>query len=122
MAKRFLIRLGTNAVALWVAAAVIPGMAIDGDVLDYLLLALIFGLVNALIGPVMRLLTLPLTLMTLGLFTLVVNGVLLLITAWISSSLNFDGGFFTQFGAAVIAAFVISAVSLVLTKLVPNGK
>ena len=61
--------------------------------IDLAVVAVVFGLVNALIRPVIRLLTLPLTLVTLGLFTLVVNGLMLLITAAFTDSLSFEGGF-----------------------------
>lgn len=92
--------------ALATAAALVPGVEISGGVLGLLGVAALFGIVNAVIGPVLRLLSLPLTVITVGLFALVVNGVLLALTAWLSASLDVGG-----FLQAVLAAVVISAVS-----------
>ncbi len=119
---RFLIRLGITAGALWIAAEVIPRAEFDGRFVDLLLVALIFGLVNALIRPVVRLLTFPINVLTLGLFTLVVNGLMLLITANFTDSLNFDGGFFARLGAAILASLVVSIVSVVSSMLLPDGR
>jgi putative membrane protein len=122
MRMRFLLRLGITAAALWISAEVIPDAQFDGRLVDLLVLALIFGLVNALIRPVVRLLTLPINVLTLGLFTLVVNGFMLLITSNLSDSLNFDGGFFSRLGSAILASIVVSIVSVVLSLLLPDGR
>jgi putative membrane protein len=95
--------------AIAVAAALLPGFEVEEGVLGYVVVALVFGLVNAVIGPLLRLLTLPLTLITLGLFALVVNGALLAIAAWITPLIELD-----NFGSAIIAALVISVFSAVL--------
>ena len=81
---RFLIRLLVNAAALWVATRLVPGVTFDGGTLTFLGVALVFGVVNAFIRPVMQVLTFPLILVTLGLFLLVVNGLML----WLTSSLS----------------------------------
>jgi putative membrane protein len=112
-----LLRLLINAFALWATAELLPGFAFDGSFWELLLVALIFGLVNTFIRPIVRLLTLPLTVITLGLFTFVVNGLMLMLTAAISDSLSLDGGFFRQFFTAIVGAIIISIVSMVLGRL-----
>ena len=97
------------AVALAVVASLLDSVEVEGGVIGLLGAALVFGLVDALIGPVLRLLTLPLTVITLGLFTLVVNTVLLFIASGISNALEV-GGFF----ATLVAALLLSIVSTVL--------
>ncbi len=112
----FLIRVLINAVALWVATQIVPGILISGQnyILTLLIVAVIFGLVNAVIKPILALLTCPIYVLTLGLFTLVVNALMLLLTSAISGAvgLNFqvDG-----FWAALIGALVISIVSFILS-------
>lgn len=119
--RRLLVRLVVNGAALWVAAELVPNMEFDGRVLDLMLVAAVFGLVNALIRPVAKLLTLPLRIATLGLFTLVVNAAMLVITAAISDSLDFDGGLVEEFVAALVASVAVSIVSFVLSRLLPDG-
>ncbi|MCW2570290.1 MAG: putative rane protein [Frankiales bacterium] len=116
MLKKLLIRWAILTVAIWVAAAVVPGVHVHGGVLTYIWVALLFGLVNAVLGPFLRLLALPFTLLTLGVFALVVNGLLVAITAKLSSKLDV-GGFFSAF----VAAIVISLVSMLLNR-VTSGK
>ncbi len=104
-----------TAAAVWVAAYVVPGVDIEGGWVDLLVVALVFGLVNAFIRPVVRLLTLPLTVLTLGLFTLVVNGLMVLITTWFSETLILEGRFLGRLFTGTLAAIVISLVSMVLS-------
>ena len=103
--------------AIALAAAVLPGFDVEEGVLGYVVVALVFGLVNAVIGPIARLLTLPITLMTLGLFTLVVNGAMLALAAWITPFIQLDG-----FGSAMVAALVISIFSAILTRIVGGDR
>jgi putative membrane protein len=103
---RLLTRWAALAVAIWVATAVVPGVVVRGGALTYLWVALLLGLVNAVLGPVLKLLALPLTILTLGLFALVVNAALLGITAALSSRLDISG-----FWPAVVAALIISLVT-----------
>lgn len=110
MLRRALVLCVVLAIAIGVAAAVVPGIEVDGGVLTLLWVAVLFGLVNALLGPVLHLLSLPLTLITLGLFGLVVNGVLLATTAGISDGLDVGG-----FLGTVVGALVISVVTALLT-------
>lgn len=114
MFVRLLVTWAIIAVAVGVAAAIVPGIDIHGGFLTLLWVALLFGLVNAVLGPILHLLSLPLTIMTLGLFALVVNGALLAITAGLSSNLDVGGFLGTILGALVIA--VITAVLGFLTR------
>jgi uncharacterized membrane protein YvlD (DUF360 family) len=77
----FLIRLLVNAAALWVATRIVPGVTYTGEFLPFLAVALVFGIVNTFIGPVVKLLSLPLIILTLGIFALVVNGLMLWLTS-----------------------------------------
>ncbi|MCB0037593.1 MAG: phage holin family protein, partial [Anaerolineales bacterium] len=107
---RFLIRLIVNAIALWVAIKIVPGIVYDGTNLSLLIIALIFGVVNALVRPLLVILTCPLIVLTLGLFLLVVNGLMLSLTAWISGIFNL-GLYIDGFWATLLGAVVVSIVS-----------
>jgi putative membrane protein len=107
--RRFLVHWLVLAVALAVTAGLLDSVDVSGGVIGLLGASLLFGLVDAILGPILRLLSLPLTLITLGLFTLVVNAVLLLVAAGLSDALQV-GGFF----ATVLAALVLSVVSTLL--------
>ncbi|WP_029137961.1 phage holin family protein [Nakamurella lactea] len=109
MVRRVLIMWLILAVALGVAAWLIPDVHIKYGSFALIGLAALYGLVNAVIGPILRLLTVPLNVITLGLFSIVVNAILLAITAGISDVLDLGG-----FLQTVIAAIVISAVTTVL--------
>lgn len=109
MVKQFVLVWLVTAVAIAVAAALIPSVEIDGGVVSLLGVALVFGLVNAVIGPLLRLVSLPLTVVTLGLFGLAVNGALLAITAGLTGALDVGGVL-----ATVLAAVVISVVTVLL--------
>lgn len=102
-----------NAVALYVAARVVTGIDFTGDWVSLAVIALIFGVVNALLGPILKLLSCPLILLTLGVFTLVINAALLLLTSYLSESLNL-GFHVSGFGAAFLGALLISVVSFFL--------
>jgi putative membrane protein len=97
------------AAAIAITAALVPSVEVDGGVLTLLGVSMLFALVNALLGPLLRLISLPLTLVTLGLFALVVNGILLGITAGLTDALDVGGVMST-----IIAALVISVVTAVL--------
>jgi len=108
MLRFMLARLISVAVALVVASWIIDDLDITGGPIAVLGVAVLFGIVTALLGPVLRLLTLPINVVTLGLFTFVVNGLLLMIVAGLSSHLQV-GGFLN----AVLAALVISVVAAI---------
>ena len=116
---RFLLRLLINAVALWVAVKIVPGISFTGDWLPFLGVALIFGIVNAFIRPIVKLFTLPIIFLTLGLFALVVNGLMLWLTSWLSTGLGFQ---FHVEGclAAILGALVVSVVSALLSMVLPG--
>jgi putative membrane protein len=118
---RIIVRLAINAVALWATAAFLPSVAIKEGFLNLLIVAAIFGVVNALIRPVAKLLTLPLRAATLGLFTLIVNGAMVVVTAWISDVLVLDGGIFKQLLVGAAAALIISVISTVFSLVLPEG-
>lgn len=118
---RLLIRWFINAVALAVAAYLVPrvipeGIVVAGELgwLSVAITALIFGLVNALIRPLLKLVTCPLIALTLGLFTLIINGLMLWLASWIGQ--QFGVGFIVKgFWSALLGAFIISVVSFVLS-------
>ncbi len=107
--RNFVIRLFVNALALSAAAWLVPGITLSGGFGDVLLVALIFGVVNAVLKPVLLILSLPFLLLTLGLFALVVNAALLGVTAWLLGPLSVSG-----FWAALLGSVIISLVTLVL--------
>lgn len=109
MVKQFVLVWLVTAVAIAVAAALIPSVEVDGGMVSLLGVALVFGLVNAVIGPLLRLVSLPLTVVTLGLFGLAVNGALLAITAGLTGALDVGGVL-----ATVLAAVVISLITVLL--------
>ena len=119
--RRLLLRLLINAVALWAAARWVPGIAYEGDWGTLAAVALIFGLVNALIRPLLKLLTSPLIAATLGLFTLVINALMLWLTAALAQSLGVSFSV-AGFGSALLGAIVISLVSLLLTLFLGDDK
>ena len=118
---KFLLRLLVNAVALWCAARFLDGISYTGSWPGLLGLALVFGVVNALIRPVLSFFSFPIQILTLGLFTLVLNALMLLLTAFLGRS--FDIPFRVDgFGAAFLGAIVVSVVSLVLSALLIRDK
>ena len=114
--RKLVLRWVINAAAVYAAIWVVPGIGAEDGLITYFAMALILGLVNAIIAPVIKLLTCPLILLTLGLFTLVINGAMLLLASSIASGLGLafevDG-----FPDAFLGALVISVVSFVLSVL-----
>ena len=121
---RFLIWVAVNALALAAAIALLDGIRVTGDttqdqVLTLILVALVFGVVNAIISPVVKLLSLPFIILTLGLFLFVVNALMLLLTEWISQA--FGLGFHVDgFWTAVLGAIVITIATWVLELVLPE--
>jgi putative membrane protein len=111
-----LLRWVVLAVAFGVTSWLLGGMEVSGGFGAYLWVSLIFGIVNAIVGTFIRLLTLPLTLITLGLFSLVINAFLLEITDALTDHLSIDDFFWTAIWAAVILA-VVSVVLEVLVRM-----
>ena len=98
----FLLRLANSAFGLWVAAKIVPGMSFDGTG-TLLLAAFLLGLVNAIVRPLAILLTLPLTILTLGLFLLVINAAMLSMVAWMLDGVTVAGFWSAFFGSIVIS-------------------
>lgn len=116
---KFVVRLLVNALALWLTTLIVPGVTVTpfgtGDtlawVLTYLLVAFIFGLVNGIIGNLIRIVAFPLYILTLGLIALVVNGLLLMLVSWISSLLGFGLNVDAFFWSGILGAVVLALLS-----------
>jgi len=114
---KLVIRWLINFLALFAAAWLVPGIAVEGGGgwTVFAIMAIILGLVNAVLRPLLKLLTCPLILLTLGLFTLVINGFTLWLSSWIAVNW-FDVGFYVDgFWAAFLGGLVVSIVSLILS-------
>mgnify|MGYP003336785755 FL=1 len=108
---KLLIRWAALAASFWVATTVVSGIKVDGGLKTYLWVALLFGLINALLGSVIRLLTLPITFLSFGLFLVIINAAMLQLTARWSDKLSID-----NFWSAIFASVIISVVTSVLGK------
>src|SRR5262245_30076417 len=109
-----LLSLLINAAALWVATRLVDGISFTGDVPTLLGVALVFGVLNVVLRPIMKLLTFPFFIVTLGLFTVVLNAVMLLITGAASEALGL-GFHVNGFVPAFVGALVVSLVSFALS-------
>ncbi|EKU49590.1 phage holin family protein [Brevibacterium casei] len=130
----FLFRVGINAFAIWVAAWILPGVAIEGNsvveeqtgpiaatIVSYLVIGLIFGLANAFIKPILSVLSAPITCLTLGLFSIVINAAMLALTSWLSGFTPFVFTIDSFFFQAIFAAIIVSIVSALLGWLAPDS-
>jgi putative membrane protein len=115
--RTLLIRWLILAVAIAIAVALVSGINVHGGVGGYILVAAVLGLVNALIRPIVRLFSKPITFMTLGLFSLVINGLMLLLASALSDVLSID-----SFWEAIVGALVISIVSIFLNWLLVDRR
>ncbi|GJM40385.1 MAG: hypothetical protein DHS20C20_06670 [Ardenticatenaceae bacterium] len=106
---KLIIRLLINAAALWAAAQIVGGISLEGSFGTILVVALIFGVVNAIVRPILTLFSIPFIVVTLGLFIFVINALMLMLTGAISNALSVDG-----FGAALLGSLVITIVSWLL--------
>jgi putative membrane protein len=124
--KNFLVKTLANAAALGVATWVIKDITLTGDstarkTLSLILVALVFGVVNWLVKPVVKVLSFPLFILTLGLITLVINALMLLLTSWLAGRLSLDfhvHGFWT----AVVGALIVSIVSWAMHVVLPDDE
>lgn len=107
--RAMLLSLFGSAVALWLAATVVPGVHLSNDFGQVLIVALVFGIVNAFVKPIIKFLALPLILLTLGFVTLLINAGMLMLTDRFAAGLVVD-----NFGAAFLGALVIAVVNVVL--------
>lgn len=123
--RAILTKVVINAFSVWIATLVIPKVTVDGGdlghrVLSLLIVGALFGLINTFIKPLVKLFTLPLYLLTLGLISFVVNALMLKIVEWLSGKIGitFDAGpfFWSTLGAAVVVTFV----SMILHVTVPD--
>lgn len=139
--RSFIVRVLINGLALWIASWILPGLDIStsattaavantgvtrgtetvGIILAYLFIGLIFGVVNAFVRPLVSLLSLPITILTLGLFTIVINAAMLYLTSWLSSYTPVHYTIDSFFWTAVLAAIIITLISLVASR-VPGGR
>jgi putative membrane protein len=135
--RSFILRILINGLALWIASWILPGMDIStsaateavaktgvtqgtdtlGIIGAYLFIGVIFGVVNAFVRPLVSLLSLPITILTLGLFTIVINAAMLYLTSWISSYTPVHFTIDSFFWTAVLAAIIITVISLVAGRL-----
>jgi putative membrane protein len=121
---KLLVRLLANAVALSVAAWLLDGITVGGSstgrrIGTLLVVAAIFGLVNALVKPLATILSLPFIVLTLGLLIFVINALMLLLTSWISDGLNVPFHV-AGFGTALLGALIITVVSWLVNVLLPD--
>jgi putative membrane protein len=119
--RHLLVRWLVNALALWVAVALLPGLHFDRGVGGLLVVAAVFGIVNALLRPILTVLSCPLVVVTLGLFLLVINGVLLWVTGWVSD--RYDLGFHVD-GLlwAILGGLIIGLVSTAATLAIGDNR
>lgn len=123
---RLILRLLANAAALAIATFLLSGITIDAattekKVVTLLFIALIFGVINAAVKPLFQLVSLPLVILTLGLFLVVINALLLLLTSWVAERVQL-GWHVEGFWTAVFGSVIVSVVSVVLGLFVPEKK
>jgi putative membrane protein len=121
---RFLLRLLVNAAALAIATWILKGISVTASsltskIITFLIVALIFGVLNAIIKPLFALVTVPLILLTLGLFLIVINACMLLLTSWLAGLFNL-GWQVDGFWDALIGGIIISIVSFILNVFLPD--
>ena len=115
--RNFVIRLIANAAALWVAAQLVGGVSLTDDIVGILWVALVFGIINALVKPIVMVLSFPVIFLTLGLFVFVVNALLFMLTAGLTDALDVTG-----FGAALLGSLVVSIVAMILNAVLREAK
>jgi putative membrane protein len=121
-----IIRLVITAVSLWIATLVVDGIRLDTDSVSgkagtLLAVAVIFGIINAVLRPIIKTVGCGLYVLTLGLISLVVNGLLFMLTSWIAGQLDLPFHVDDFWPSAVLGALIVGIVSWVLNMLVPDG-
>ncbi|WP_213002706.1 phage holin family protein [Winogradskya consettensis] len=121
-----IIRLVVTAVSLWIATLVVDGIRLDTDSVSgkagtLLAVAVIFGIINAVLRPIIKTVGCGLYVLTLGLISLVVNGLLFMLTSWIAGQLDLPFHVDDFWPSAVLGALIVGIVSWVLNMLVPDG-
>jgi putative membrane protein len=122
-----LLRLAASAAALWITTLIIPGIEVNaestgGTIGTLLLVAIIFGVINAVIKPIVKLVGCGLYVVTLGLIALVVNGLLFLLTSWIAGKLDIPFHVESFWPSAVLGALIVGLVSWALSLVLDKGK
>jgi len=129
--RRFLVRLLINAVAFWLTTLIVAGVHVVpfapgtlDTIVTYLLVALVFGIVNGVIGNLVRIVAFPLYILTLGLLALIVNALLLLLVAWLSTEAGFGlviDTFWSGFWGAIVLAIISWLLGIILRPLLGRG-
>ncbi len=118
---KMIVGILVTAAALWVTTALVSGIRIESSLGAFLIVAVVFGLVNVFIRPVIKLLSLPVTIITLGLFTFVINALMLMLTAWLAGNvMSIAGSGMSQFFTALIGSVVVSIASTVIGWIMPG--
>jgi putative membrane protein len=127
--RSFVIKVLVNGVALWAAAYFVQGIHLGtertfstGQLVTVLWVAVIFGLVNTVIKPVLTFFSLPVIILTLGLFTLIVNAAMLELTSWFAGQVHLSFHVDEFFWDAVIGSVIITIVSMILNLAIPDGE
>jgi len=125
---RFLVKLIINALALWLTTLIVAGVSVEPyakgafpTIVTYLLVALIFGIVNGVVGTVVRVVAFPLYILTLGLLALIANALLLMLSGWVSGLFGFGlhvDGFWSGFWGAIVLSIIAWLMGLILRPLV----
>ena len=125
---QLIIKIVVNAVAIWVATAIVPGVTVSDSnaslgskILTLLIVGAIFGVVNALIKPIVKLFSLPFYILTLGLFAFIVNALMLMLASWLAEQLDISFHIDDFFWSAIGAAIVVTFVSMVLNLVLPDS-
>jgi putative membrane protein len=126
--RSFLLRAAVIAVAIVIAMQLLPDLGFRGSVADLVVVAAILGAVNALVRPIVHLLTLPIRLLTVGLTTFVVNAAMLLLAAWVAGQAGIAfsvGGFppdlsLRAIGVAFVGSLIVSVISTAASLLIPD--
>jgi putative membrane protein len=120
---KLIVRWAITALGLFVAAWLVPGIHVEGTAwLVYAAMAVVLGLVNAIVRPILKLLTCPLILLTLGLFVLVINGLTLYLSSLIAHNWLGVGFYVDSFWSAVLGGLIVSVISVLLSGLVKEDE
>lgn len=119
---RILIGWALLAVAFWVTTKIVPGLNVTGGVVGYVVVALVFGLINTLFGHILRIISLPIVILTFGAFLLILNGFLLWITSKITGYLVIDHFFFDAIFGAIVLGIVSWILNFLLHRLEKIGR
>ena len=118
---KIIIGILITAAALWLTTAVVPGIRLESSLTSFLIVAVVFGLVNVFVRPVVRLLSLPVTILTLGLFLLVINALMLMLTAGlVGNAMSIAGEGMTKLWWALLGSIVISIATMVFGWIMPD--